>query len=75
MSCIPENVVLNQQRYRHIDYVQFSNSVEIDKFYLNWEKSGHSEQRVGYLYGYFIEDPKHKTAIRVIVEAIHTLSS
>jgi nuclear protein localization family protein 4 len=30
-----------------------------------------AEQRIGYLYGYFAEDPHYKGGIRAIVEAIY----
>ena len=71
-KCIPPNVVVKRQEYRHVDYVQFMNIAQIQDFVSFWvQKKKTAEQRVGYLYGYYAEDPNYKGGIRVIVEAIY----
>ncbi len=51
-----------------MDYVQFMNTVQIQDFVSYWvQKKKTAEQRVGYLYGYYAEDPNYKGGIRVIV--------
>mgnify|MGYP003687604755 CR=1 FL=1 len=48
------------------------NVSELKNFVINWVQKKHmAEQRVGYLYGYYAEDPHYKGSIRVIVEAIY----
>jgi len=47
------------------------NKSEISKFVGFWEKTGRYEQRVGYLYGYYSEDPNYPEGVRVNVEAIY----
>lgn len=45
---------------------------QIQDFVSYWvQKKKTAEQRVGYLYGYYAEDPNYKGGIRVIVEAIY----
>ena len=71
-KCIPPSVVVKRQEYRHVDYVQFMNVEQISSFVKFWVQKKHmAEQRVGFLYGYYAEDPHYKGGIRVIVEAIY----
>jgi nuclear protein localization family protein 4 len=71
-KCIPPNVIVKRQEYRHVDYVEFMNIGQIQNFVKYWVQKKHTaEQRVGYLYGYYAEDPHYKGGIRVIVEAIY----
>ena len=71
-KCLPPNVVVKRQEYRHVDYVQFMNIDQISSFIKFWVQKKHmAEQRVGFLYGYYAEDPHYKRGIRVIVEAIY----
>ena len=71
-KCIPPNVIVKRQEYRHVDYVEFMNIGQIQNFVKYWVQKKHTaEQRVGYLYGYYAEDPNYKGGIRVIVEAIY----
>jgi len=69
--CTPETVVLSRQTYRHIDYVSFMNFKELSKFVDHWRKGGCIEQRCGFLYGYFSEDPNYPMGIRANIEAIY----
>lgn len=71
-KCIPPSVVVKRQEYRHVDYVEFMNIEQISNFIKFWVQKKHmAEQRVGFLYGYYAEDPHYKGGIRVIVEAIY----
>lgn len=48
------------------------NIEQISSFIKFWVQKKHmAEQRVGFLYGYYAEDPHYKGGIRVIVEAIY----
>lgn len=69
-SCLPDNCVVKRQEYRHVDYCQIMNSIEIKRFLEPWIKSGKSCQRIGFLYGYYAEDPNYKGGVRAILEAM-----
>lgn len=43
------------------------NIAQIQDFVRYWLPRSHEQQRVGYLYGYYAEDPHYKGGIRVIV--------
>ncbi len=47
------------------------NKAEVGKFIGLWQKTGMYEQRIGYLYGYYSEDPNYPEGVRVNVEAIY----
>jgi nuclear protein localization family protein 4 len=70
-KCVPPNVIVKRQEFRHVDYVQFMNIGQIQNFVSYWLPRSHETQRVGYLYGYYAEDPSYKGGIRVIVEALY----
>jgi nuclear protein localization family protein 4 len=70
-KCVPPNVVIKRQEYRHVDYVQFMNVDQIQEFIQYWLPRRHEQQRVAYLYGYYAEDPHYKGGIRVIVETLY----
>lgn len=71
-KCMPPSVTIRSQEYRHLDYVQFMNVKDISNFVKHWVDVKHTaEQRVGFLYGYYAEDPHYKGGIRAIVEAIY----
>jgi hypothetical protein len=44
---------------------------EEQNFIQYWVSKNKSEQRVGYLYGYYAEDPNYQNGVRAIVEAIY----
>jgi nuclear protein localization family protein 4 len=69
MDTMPPSINMKRQEYRHVDYVQFMNSPEISNFVNYWLNT--FEERVGWLYGYFAEDPDYELGIRAIVEAIY----
>jgi nuclear protein localization family protein 4 len=71
-KCMPPSITIKRQEYRHLDYVEFMNVKDISNFVKYWVDVKHTaEQRVGFLYGYYAEDPHYKGGIRAIVEAIY----
>ena len=70
-KCVPPAVVLTRQIFRHVDYVSFMNEKELAKFVGYWQKNGCLEQRTGYLYGYYSEDPNYPHGVRVNIEAVY----
>ena len=52
-KCIPPNVVVQRQVYRHVDYVQFMNVAQIQDLIRYWLPRRHEQQRVAFLYGYY----------------------
>jgi nuclear protein localization family protein 4 len=71
-SCMPATAVLARQPYRHVDYVEFMNVKEVTSFVRHWESDlSCMQQRVGFLYGYYAEDPNYPDGVRAVVEAIY----
>jgi len=56
---MPQTANLKRQMYRHVDFVEFINIEEIQSFVSYWQSNSCLEQRVGYLYGYYAEDPNY----------------
>ena len=44
---------------------------EIASFVGAWQQSAYFEQRMGWLYGYYSEDPNFPDGVRVNIEAIY----
>ena len=68
-ACIPPSIHMKRQIYRHVDYAQMMNSPEIGNLIKHWFSTG--TQRVGFLYGYYAEDPTYKMGVRAVVEALY----
>lgn len=47
------------------------NVKEMSQFVGAWQRTGQYEQRMGWLYGYYSEDPNFPDGVRVNVEAIY----
>jgi nuclear protein localization family protein 4 len=47
------------------------NFKEMSQFVGAWQQTGCYEQRMGYLYGYYSEDPNFPDGVRLNVEAIY----
>ena len=47
------------------------NFKELTKFVDFWRRGSCMEQRTGYLYGYYSEDPNYPLGVRINVEAIY----
>lgn len=54
-----------------MDYVSFFNHKELSKFVGHWQRAGMMEQRMGYLYGYYSEDPNYPNGVRVNIEVLY----
>ena len=70
-SCMPNTAVLARQSYRHVDYVELMNVKEITEFVKFWQSNHSLEQRGGFLYGYYAQDPNYPDGIRAVVECIY----
>eukprot|EP00828_Plagiopyla_frontata_P017530 TRINITY_DN2270_c0_g1_i4.p1 TRINITY_DN2270_c0_g1~~TRINITY_DN2270_c0_g1_i4.p1 ORF type:complete len:295 (+),score=38.36 TRINITY_DN2270_c0_g1_i4:87-971(+) len=68
---MPPAAILKRQQYRHVDYCQFMNIQEISNFVNYWIEGDKMTQRLGYMYGYYAEDPDYKQGVRAIIEAIY----
>ena len=68
-ACIPPSIHMKRQIYRHVDYAQMMNSPEIGNLIQHWFATG--TQRVGFLYGYYAEDPTYELGVRAVVEALY----
>ncbi|KAH0479446.1 MAG: uncharacterized protein KVP18_003284 [Porospora cf. gigantea A] len=72
LTKVPPSVTLRHQKYRHVDHIEFMNVEAMNKFVTHWRYDLEmSEQRCGYLYGYYREDPHYPQGIRAVVEAIY----
>ena len=69
-SCMPDTAVVARQTYRHVDYVELMNVKEITDFVKFWQQTHSLEQRGGFLYGYYAQDPNYPDGIRAVVECI-----
>lgn len=70
-GCMPATAVLSRQSYRHIDYVELMNVKQTTDFVQHWQATHSLEQRGGFLYGYYAQDPNYPDGIRAVVEAIY----
>ncbi|EUD68201.1 hypothetical protein C922_01219 [Plasmodium inui San Antonio 1] len=69
---IPLSVTLKHQEYRHVDHLEFMNVEEVKNFVQYWYTNGSmTEQRVGWMYGYYREDPHYTLGIRAVCECIY----
>lgn len=68
-KCLPPSIIMKQQKYRHVDYAQFMNFRETSALIKYWLKN--INQRVGYLYGYYAEDPIYSKGVRGVIESIY----
>lgn len=70
-SCMPTTAVLARQSYRHVDYVELMNVREITEFVKHWQQTHSLEQRGGFMYGYYAQDPNYPDGIRAVLECIY----
>lgn len=47
------------------------NKNELSKFVGYWQRGGMMAQRMGYLYGYYSEDPNYLNGVRLNIEALY----
>ncbi|ANQ08551.1 Uncharacterized protein PCOAH_00031000 [Plasmodium coatneyi] len=69
---IPLSVTLKHQEYRHVDHLELMNVEEVKNFVQYWYTNGSMcEHRVGWMYGYYREDPHYTMGIRAVCECIY----
>ena len=68
-KCQPPVITLQQQKFRMVDHVEFSDSSILNKFIDSWRLTG--MQRFGYLYGKYDAFDKVPLGIKASVEFIY----
>ncbi|PFH37306.1 NPL4 family protein [Besnoitia besnoiti] len=72
MNKIPATVTLKHQVYRHVDHLEMMNVDEVKNFVQFWQQDLQMlQQRFGYMFGYYVEDPHYPDGIRAVCEAIY----
>lgn len=73
MIRIPPSVSIKQQPYRHVDTLSVINVPEMENFIGYWQIHllENALQRVGWMYGYYLEDKNYDEGSRAIIEGIY----
>lgn len=72
MMKIPLSVSVKQQPFRHVDTLSVMNVPEMEDFIGYWHTTlDWKTQRIGWLYGYYLEDKNYEEGIRAVVEGIY----
>ena len=68
-TCQPPAVTLNQQEYRHCDFVEFETAGIVEKLIGYWRETGH--QRAGLMYGRYEVEGHVPLGIKSVVSFIY----
>ncbi|XP_058515373.1 uncharacterized protein LOC131478826, partial [Ochotona princeps] len=72
MNKLPPPITLGQLQYRHVDHLEMMNVEEVQHFVHFWQYNLQTlQQRFGYMFGYYTEDPHYPDGIRAVCEAIY----
>jgi nuclear protein localization family protein 4 len=73
MIKIPPSVSIKQQPYRHVDTLSVINVPEMEHFIGYWQNHllENAMQRVGWMYGYYLEDKNYDEGCRAVIEGIY----
>jgi nuclear protein localization family protein 4 len=73
MIKIPPGVSIKQQPYRHVDTLSVINVPEMENFIGYWQNNllENACQRMGFMYGYYLEDKNYDEGIRAVLEGIY----
>jgi len=73
MIKIPPSVSIKQQPYRHVDTLSVINVPEMENFIGYWQTHllENAMQRVGWMYGYYLEDKNYDEGCRAVLEGIY----
>jgi len=73
MIKLPPSMSIKQQPYRHVDTLSVINVPEMENFIGYWQ--GHllemGMQRLGWMYGYYLEDNNYDEGCRAVLEGIY----
>lgn len=72
MNKLPPAITLGQLQYRHVDHLEMMNVEEVQNFVHFWQYDLQMlQQRFGFMFGYYVEDPHYPDGIRAVCEAIY----